>query len=58
VPASDVESICEKGDCITQCQTNNENASMGIIAVREVSPCYQAAISSSVKTLMEISINY
>ena len=29
---------------ITQCQTNNENSSVDIIAVREVSTCYQAGI--------------
>jgi len=48
VAVSDVESICEEGYCITQCQTSNENASLDIIAAREVSPCYQAAVSSSV----------
>ena len=43
-----------KGDCITQCQTNNESASMDVIAAREVSPCYN--IMFAVKRLFIIKV--
>jgi len=49
-----------KGDCITQRRTNNESASMDVIAAREVSPCYMFAVKRLciIKVTMYNSIKY